>query len=393
MRMLALVVRVSSVTILQEYVPRYRVPFFRELSALASTRGLEIVVEHGRVDGDQALRGDMSDGGEFARREVPIARTRFAGRQLAYRRLSPETIASDLVICEQARRNLELYWLLARKTYAPRPLVALWGHGIDYTVVRTAGERWLQHQLTRRADWFFGYTNTSVHHAIDAGLPSDRATAVMNAIDSAALLAELSGVTEEEVTDFRTRNQIPKRAALFIGGLDYYKRIDLLAAAATRAHSIDPGFVVMVIGEGAERALLDSAIAEGAIIHLGRQFGREKAVALRVATSLAVPGRVGLVAVEALASGLPIVTAAGSLHAPEVEYMTPGVNLLTADATPEAYGRELLAASPIKTATEIPSIERMARNFLSGIEQALLHGGRQRGVEEQPLRSPTRRPK
>jgi hypothetical protein len=146
----------------------------------------------------------------------------------------------------------------------------------------------------------------------------------------------------------------------------------------------------MVIGDGADRALLDSAIKEGAIIHLGRQFSREGAVALRAATSLAVPGR-GLVAVEALAGGLPIVTAAGSLHAPEVEYMTPGVNLFTADATSEAYGHGLLVASPISTGTEIPSIEGMAQSFLSGIEQALLHVGGRSGVEERSLIGPTRR--
>jgi glycosyltransferase involved in cell wall biosynthesis len=280
-------------------------------------------------------------------------------------------LASDLVICEQARRNLELYWLLARKYRKRRPLIALWGHGIDYTVNRTGVELLLQKQLTRRADWFFGYTHASVQHAIDAGVSPDRTTMVMNAIDSAALGAELSAITEQEITDFRVRHGIPARAALFIGGLDPAKRVDLLVAAAVEAHSAEPDFAVIVIGAGSGNNLLSSAISKGAIIHLGPQFGRNKSVALRAATSLAVPGRVGLVAVEALVSGLSIVTATGSLHAPEVDYLTPGVNLFTTEATPEAYARGLLTTLPGPSGIEAPTIEDMAQNFWGGIKHAL----------------------
>ena len=90
---------------------------------------------------------------------------------------------SDLVILEQARRNLEAYPLLFGRSSVS---VALWGHGRTSARETRAWEhRWLD-RMTMRADWFFAYTEGGRKYVVDRGFPADRTTVVQNSTDTAA---------------------------------------------------------------------------------------------------------------------------------------------------------------------------------------------------------------
>nr|UXN29726.1 hypothetical protein N8D75_05440 [Curtobacterium flaccumfaciens] len=73
-----------------------------------------------------------------------------------------------------------------------------------------------------------------------------------------------------------------------------------------------------------------------------------KALMARFCVGIFNPGRVGLIAPESFALGLPIVTAESAFHAPEFEYLRPGVDSIATNDSPEALAEALdeLVARP-----------------------------------------------
>lgn len=368
---------VADVVIAQEYIPRYRVPFFRDLRRLAAAEGVSVVIAAGCPSGGQASRGDAAELEgvvDLAQREVSVA-----GRRLTVRNLGRVTGGARLVVLEQARRNLDVYRLFVPRH---RP-IALWGHGWDQTQEVNALDRHLLDAMTRRADWFFGYTRAGVNHAVAAGLDPRRTTVVRNSTDTRALRVELGAVSEVRASQWRTHNDLRGRTALFLGALDSSKRIDFLLEAALHARELEPDFRLVVAGEG----VLREKVRAFAAVHpwcrvVGALDGAARATALRCADLLAVPGRVGLVAVDSLVAEVPVVTVAASLHAPEFAYLEPGRTCVTTTDDPSAYasalvtllddkGRMGLMRKACAEEAEQYSIEGMAQRFLGGLLAAL----------------------
>ena len=94
------------------------------------------------------------------------------------------------------------------------------------------------------------------------------------------------------------------------------------------------------------------------------------------------PGLLGLHILDSFATGVPIVSTAGALHSPEIDYLHDGVNGLLAKGDEHTYARtvvKLLQDSERYTSiqknalrgAEKYSIENMAANFVEGINGAL----------------------
>ncbi|OAH09613.1 glycosyltransferase family 4 protein [Streptomyces jeddahensis] len=325
----------THVTVVQPYLARYRVPFFERLAADLALRGIDLTVAHGRPTGALAARGDscrLPGSVQLAQRVFHIG-----GRELLWRRIGDLARGADVLILEQALRNLESYpWLACRGG----PAVALFGHGRTYT--RRAGPlaRAAKSALTRRADWFFAYTEQGARHVAREGFPADRITVVDNAIDTTALAAAVDAVTEEELAAFRRRHALePGRTALYLGGLDGPKRIPFLLAAAAHAAERLPGFRLLVAGDGEERARVRAAQAAGrCVVYLGPLSGRAKALAGAASDVLMLPGLVGLAAVDSFALRCPLVASPDADHAPEFGYLEHGRNALIVPGGARAYG-------------------------------------------------------
>jgi hypothetical protein len=146
----------TRVVVVQPYVPGYRVPFFRRLGEQLGEAGIELVVAVGEPGEDQALRGDAVDLPGVT--QLSERRIGLGGRSVLYRDLHGVLEGADLVVMEQARRNLESYPLLIGRRPCP---VALWGHGRTTTRSARAWEHLLLDRLTLRADWFFAYCGAS----------------------------------------------------------------------------------------------------------------------------------------------------------------------------------------------------------------------------------------
>lgn len=367
------------VAIIHPWFPQYRAPFFERLIAHAKSRGIEIDVFFGSPPPEWGERGDSVTAAYATL--LPTRFFKLGGKSLALKSLRPfmDREPYDLVIVEQAVRNLETFSLI----FGPyKRRLAFWGHGRTYTEKIGKFQEFVKMWLTRRGNWFFAYTSGGARAVVSAGFPEDRTTVVQNSINTEQLSREVLAVSQSELTAFKGRFDLRGQTALFIGGLDLAKRLPFLVAAADICQKNNPDFRLIVLGDGSHRQVIEQAAESRPWLHyLGRSLGSTKSAALASSQIIMMPGRVGLVAVDSFAAALPIVTTDWSYHAPEFEYLKHGQNsLITVDdeeafalmvegilADPERLERLRVGA---RVSAEQYSLEQMVENFLSGLQEA-----------------------
>jgi glycosyltransferase involved in cell wall biosynthesis len=366
------------VAIIHPWFPQYREGFFEDLVRRGAVQGIEIEVFYGDCPPEWKARGDGGLAGSFTR--LPTKFFKIKGRTLNIKSLVSFRSKGkfDLVIVEQAVRNLETYQLLAAR--AP---VAFWGHGRTYTLAIGSGQERLKQWLTKRGRWFFAYTAGGAEAVRRAGYPAARTTVVQNSIDTSELRANLGAVTNESVERFVSEHDLRGRTALFVGGLDSSKRLNFLIEAASAAHEMDPRFRLLIVGAGSDASSVKEDIATLPFVtYLGPLFGVAKALAIRSSQVLAMPGRVGLVAVDSFVGAIPIVTTNWEWHAPEFEYLEPGINSIVTKNDVGSFARGLLELlqnesllmdmqTECLNASSRYTAEAMVTNFLSGVTMAL----------------------
>lgn len=328
--------RAVRVVILQEYVPAYRSALFSRLQAECFAHGIELQVAAGEPGPHQAARGDRSD---FPVLEIRQTELKLGRRRITLRRVGHYYRDFDYVIVEQARRNLDLYVQLV---FRPQK-VALWGHGRDVVEKRSSASRALLAALTKRAFWFFAYTDGGARAVAARGFPSSRITVVVNSTDTRALNRVLEGLPSETRETVATRYGLTDRTAIFVGALDASKRIEFLLESARHAARLDPDFRLVVVGDGPLGHLVDEeASSHRHVVRLEGRTGQSLAEIACAAQVLAMPGRVGLVAVDALALGLPVIMTDWSQNGPEREYLSDSTAVTSADDT-ASFARAMLS--------------------------------------------------
>jgi glycosyltransferase involved in cell wall biosynthesis len=370
----------QTVVIIQQYVPAYRRPFFLALRERLQVADMNLVVAAGRPAVQQAARVDEADLPGLIRLEDH--QITLTGRSIAYRRIGPVIRGANLIILEQARRNVETYELLLGPRRGRR--VALWGHGSTVSREVSRWEHKLLDALTKRADWFFAYTDAGAKHVVSAGFPAERCTVVHNATDTRSLRHAVESVGPELLEAFtRERGLTASSTGLFAGGLDASKRIDFLLGAVSRIAAEVPGFQLLIAGRGSDESKVIAAQRAGSpVILLGDCRGEALAVAARASDLILMPGRVGLIAVDSFAMGLPVITTSWPHHAPEFEYLTAGVDSIVTEDDVERYasavisllkdpGRRRDLQSACLANLSSYSIEDMVSNFADGILAAI----------------------
>ena len=375
----------TRVVILQEYIPSYRVPFFTMLRDKASAHDIEIVVASGDPRAEQSLRGDAA----WLEWFTPIKQRELSlfGRRIVFRYTRAAVAGADLLILEQARRNIDAYFRLVSRGKAG-PSIALWGHGKDYTRPPKLFDLFLRRWLTLRADWFFAYTNGGASAVESIRFPPRRITVVQNSIDTVALAREFKGINPGDDNLRRVEEDLHGKTAIFLGALDDSKRLPFLRDACLLAHQLDPEFRLIIVGDGPLRSEVQVWASTFTWLHYaGSAQSHEKASLLAVSQVIAMPGAVGLVAVDSFAVGRPVITTEWSWHGPEFEYLDHGRNAIITENETTAYGIALLEALTNKTAltlmsrecvrdSKIYTVEAMTDNFLAGIRNILRDGRR-----------------
>lgn len=367
------------VAIIHPWLPQYRVRFFQDLISRGHERGVEINVFYGTTPPEWKGRNDTSSTPGFTR-----LNTRFwsvgRGRTVNLKDLGMinKFGSNDLVIVEQAVRNLETYLLLIRR----KPL-AFWGHGRTFTKQVSQRQDSLKQWLTRCGSWFFAYTLEGAEAMASSGMPAEKITVVQNSIDTRTLADQIDALDSETLASFSKQHDLRGRTALFLGGLDSSKRLAFLLEAARQASRADPDFRLLVAGSGDDQELVEEAVANNpSIRYLGPVFGTDKAMALASAQVIAMPGRVGLVAVDSFTSLTPIVTTSWQWHSVEFAYLQSGENAIITNDTVDDYARGLLEAlqdeqrlaslrDGCKEGRDTYTLDAMVSNFLSGVMNAL----------------------
>ncbi|MGH4035874.1 glycosyltransferase family 4 protein [Actinomycetota bacterium Odt1-20B] len=372
--------RARVVTVVQPYLTGYRLPFFQRLGAELAAREVQLTVAHGRPVGDAADRRDstrLPGAVELSQKHWVLG-----GVHVDWRDLRETVRRSDAVILTQALHHLDSYPLLLRP---PRGLrIGLWGHGRTHTTRHSALEHRAKALLTRRADWFFAYTEEGGDYARRAGVPAHRITVLNNSLDTRSLEAARDRVTEDGVRRLRERHKLtPGLTGLYIGGLDAPKRTPFLLAAADALAARLPGFRLLVAGDGAQRAMTERHGPH--VVYVGVAGEEDKALLGAASDVMLVPGAVGLCAVDSFALRTPLVTTSWPYHGPEFGYLEAGRNaVVTPDSNPERYATAVaeLLTRPRQLASlrracradaQRYTVEGMAARFTHGVE-GLLHG-------------------
>jgi len=360
-------------SIVQPYVPRYRVAFFDGLARTLRADGVRLRVIAGEPTKSQGARGDAATADwleTVASRVVAIG-----SRHLSLTSSRALWGRSDAVIVPHQGSSLDAVSASFRRG---RARVGVWGHIAPYTsslnFIDGAIERW---QL-RRADQVFAYTPGGAEFARRAGVDPDHITTVMNTIDTDELQHELTLLSLSDARQILRERGVPDGPYLaYIGGLDQSKRIRFLAQALDVLHRRGSRVHVVVLGRGDQSAYLDRAVARGQVSLLGYGGPADKAAVLLGAEAVVNPGRVGLLAVDCLASRTPLITTDWPWHAPELEYLLDGDLVQIAPDDPEAFAEAMMVGSSGALARPdddwplAPTVSDMVGNFHSGVRKLL----------------------
>jgi glycosyltransferase involved in cell wall biosynthesis len=338
----------TRVAITQPYVPAYRERLWELVIASLADADVECRVFYG---GDRSQERDIRDRGDGVEprwasrvRSVTVQPVRSVPKFM-FRRLPSTWRGRDvLLVTEMQGTNLNA-WLRAALR---QPYITL-GHGISETTTQSFLADAVEDAMNARAARVLTYTETGRRHVLSAtSLDDDRVTAFRNSTDTSRLQRAMTAVTPEVERAFREKHGMREdaRVAFFLGALNRYKSIDLLVDAARIALDTDPRLWLVVAGDGESRETVEALAREtGRVVLLGQAGPEEYAPAASLARVLVNPGRVGLVAVDALVMGLQVLTTVGAAHAPEHEYLRPGVDVIEVAPTAGAVAEAMLADS------------------------------------------------
>lgn len=360
--------RVSLVIVVQRYVPSYRVPLFNALSEHLDVFGVQLLVAHGAPYGPQKARRDSGVLERWAQevREITLPLPR--GVTPTWKRVRALSLRADVIVTELASTSLNTWDFLIRRP----DTTILWGHGKSYVKAPGWVDTNIERQMARRASHIMTYTEAGRSHLLDAGIASERVTAVGNSTDTGAL-ARLRVETLDCAPGWRSRLGSDGPVALFIGGLDRDKRIALLLDAGLAAARLDPTFRLVIAGSGRDGHLVEGHLHEPWLLALPHVTHRDMAALSHVSSAVWMPGRVGLIAVDALALGLPVLTTRFPFHAPELDYLVEGRTVHFLSDTADSYAAEALAimrrslTHPAPRARAIPSVDAVAARMAAVI--------------------------
>lgn len=368
--------------IVQPYIPEYRVPFFRELRKQLADRDVQMRIAAPVPSNFDSLRRDASV--DLSPDYLLESKSLTLGNKIVHLRFLGKALRDfkpDLIVAEQAVKNLELYPLLLRKLLGKKWDLGLWGQGRAFSTPQGNFGAHIKGKLTNSAGWFFAYTNQGAQYVTEHGFDPDRVTVLNNSTDVLQLRADLMDITQGEIDRFKREFGLsPGLTGVFIGGIDSRKGIDFLLDTVAKVELDFPEFQVLFVGEGADTVKVDAYERSGGHVkHLGRLQGREKALALKCSDFMVVPQWVGLVALDSLVSGCPIITTRDSSHSPEFSYLTADKTCLISDPDVESYAESIKWAinNPSKLRemsdqgrldSKQYSIQSMAESFTNGVQ-------------------------
>ena len=362
---------------------RFRVPFHELLRQQLAGDNIEYNYIYSR--GDRNLEKGDTQEIPWAT-SVPLREIYLFGRRFMYQSAYDLCRSSDLVLLQQQNNLLVNYQIQASRRFFSRR-VAFVGHGKNFQAMDSdaVSERF-KRMWSKRADWWFAYTERCADIVERFGFPSERITVFNNAIDVNGMQADRASITPQELFELRDRLfGGSHNIGLYAGGLYPEKRIRFLLEAAAEVRSRIPDFNLVIIGGGPTSGDAKAAAARWRWLHfLGPQFGREKALYAAASRVLLMPGLLGLGVLDSFAYRTPMITTNYPFHSPEADYLTHGKNGLIvrpytdvraySDAIVAVLQDDSLRARLVEGAEASArdfTIESMVTRFAAGVLSAL----------------------
>ncbi|WP_255222392.1 glycosyltransferase family 4 protein [Smaragdicoccus niigatensis] len=356
---------------MQPYLPRYRLQFFEQVASRLLELGIHVHVAAGDPESSQAQRGDAENPDWLVR-----LRSRKLGPAVMTRSWSLVRDA-DAVIYPHMGSWIELNRALLSRAHSRSPKIGVWGHIASYVSDANPVDALIERWQLRRADHVFAYTEGGANYAHRVGVQPNQLTVLNNTVDTSTLRKAIAELSVDQVSAFVADHDLTEgKTIAYIGGLDASKRIDLLASALDELWNLDPAVKVLICGKGELAPLFTASTARGQSVLLGYVGDLEKALISRAASLIVNPGRIGLIAVEALTMSLPVVTTQFAAHAPEVEYLVDGQSLFKADTSdPREFAKfildRMIAAPQPQPNESVPDLSAMVDSFCRGAVQLL----------------------
>lgn len=326
-----------SVIFVERHMAHFRVPLYNKLREVLDRDGVTVQIFVGRPTSLEIAKQDVEEI-EWAQ-SLP---TRYwFDERVCWMPFHAKLGQGDLLVLEHENKLLWNFWELYKKRDYK---VAFWGHGRNMQSKVPNGIReHIKRLTTLRADWYFAYTEISRRHLLDIGFPDQHITVFNNAIDTRQLVLDRQSLVEQErVALAESLGLVGRPVGLFLGSLYAQKGLDQCLQAAMAVRQNVPEFQWLIIGDGPDRSKIQAMALEQPWIHwVGARRDRDKVLHASLADVLMIPSGVGLVALDSLALGKPIVSMRGNGHGPEIAYLEDGVDALMTTGGAEPYSQEL----------------------------------------------------
>jgi glycosyltransferase involved in cell wall biosynthesis len=292
----------------------------------------------------------------------------------------------DLVIIQQETKYV-VNPILQLWSKIGGPKIAYWGHGRNFqSSDRNCAEEKIKRWLSKHVDWWFAYNRLSADAVKATGFSPARITEVNNAIDTRTIRQTRDITSVEALNKLRSCLKLDScEVTVYTGGIYPLKRIPFLLEAANLIRLRIPNFHLIIIGQGPDSKLVEQAAVSRPWLHfVGAKSDKEKVPYWMLSKLLLMPGGVGLVVLDSLALGVPMITTANNLHGPEIDYLRDGENGLVvncgedASAYADAVVRLLQDDEELKRMAKNAerdgkrySFEAMATNFAEGVTRCL----------------------
>lgn len=371
------------VLIIQRVLPHYRVEFFSRLHLRLSKQGIEMKLLYGQHEEGTVPTTCLIDQpwAEF----VPNKYSTLCGVELVHQQVTIETLNNtDLIIVEQASRLLLNYKILLWR-FRYKYKVAYWGHGRNYQAKHQKGvAEKLKRLQVGFADYWFAYTHKTKAFLEEVGVRPSLITVVNNTIDSQPLHEEIQAIEPSALETLRRELDIKEGSvAIFCGGMDEKKRLPFLLEAIVGIKAKLPDFQMIFIGDGPYASLVADFCSQNSWSHyIGKVTSVERAKYFALSQLMLMPGALGLVIIDSLVTGTPIVTTSLDSHNPEVVYLEHGRNSIFSPDDLEKYicavtetisDRDKVQCLQRNCLADAPkySLDAMVENFSSGVLAAI----------------------
>lgn len=208
--------------------------------------------------------------------------------------------------------------LLGRRTY-------LWGQcGKPRDRSR---KRLAQELMNRFASGLLVYGNLEESGAIEYGTPRRKVTRVRNAVPLRPLSLSKDALQEQLLQITAKAIDFGELKIVYSGRINEDKNVEVLLQAGELLKDAFPKLSILLIGDGSDSARLRNAYQDPRYKFLGAIYDKDKLQNELLQASLIVsPSTMGLLALDALSVGIPVMVPDNPFNGSEVEALTPGVN-------------------------------------------------------------------